>query len=244
LTPDDSTFVSLSKLYASKHRTMWKGVGLCQRDNFTEGITNGAEWYVVKGGMQDFNYLYSNCMEITVELSCCKYPMETTLQGHWEDNKESLLGYLEAVQSGVRGIVTTDGGEPVANANIEVAGIRKNITTTYIGEYWRLLSPGKYCIRASSPDSKIVTNWVKIEVSDVDSKKHVRADFKLSDKIDVITGTECDKISQVLSHNENEESNTIDTGGEGEQVLAYNRATHNNLFFLSFLISILTVSSV
>ena len=49
----------------------------------------------------------------------------------------------------------------------------------------------------------------------------------------------------VLSHNENEESNTIDTGGEGEQVLAYNRATHNNLFFLSFLISIiLTVSSV
>lgn len=245
LTPDDSTFVSLSKLYASKHRTMWKGVGLCQRDNFTDGITNGAEWYVVKGGMQDFNYLYSNCMEITVELSCCKYPMETTLQGHWEDNKESLLGYLEAVQSGVRGIVTTDGGEPVANANIEVAGIRKNITTTYIGEYWRLLSPGKYCIRASSPDSKIVTNWVQIEVSDVDSKKHVRADFKLSDKIDVITGTECDKISQVLSHNENEESNTIDTGGEGEQVLAYNRATHNNLFFLSFLISIiLTVSSV
>ena len=102
-----------------------------------------------------------------------------------------------------------------------------------------------FSIRASSPDSKIVTNWVQIEVNDVDSKKHVRADFKLSDKIDVITGTECDKISQVLSHNENEESNTIDTGGEGEQVLAYNRATHNNLFFLSFLISIiLTVSSV
>ena len=144
LTPDDSTFVSLSKLYASKHRTMWQGVGLCQADNFTDGITNGAEWYVVKGGMQDFNYLYSNCMEITVELSCCKYPMETTLQGHWEDNKESLLGYIEAVQSGVRGIVTSDSGEPVANANIEVAGIGKNITTTYIGEYWRLLSPGKY----------------------------------------------------------------------------------------------------
>ena len=70
-----------------------------------------------------------------------------------------------------------------------------------------------FSIRASSPDSKIVTNWVQIEVSDVDSKKHVRADFKLSDKIDVITGTECDKISQVLSQNETEESNTIDTGG-------------------------------
>ena len=66
------------------------------------------------------------------------------LQGHWDDNKEALLSYIEAVQSGIRGIVSTESGEPVPNAYVEVAGIDKNITTSYFGEYWRLLSEGNY----------------------------------------------------------------------------------------------------
>merc|ERR1719228_2318193 len=199
LTPDDATFVSLSSLYATKHKTMSQGYGLCDYDNFPGGITNGAEWYVVEGGMQDFNYLFSNCMELTVELSCCKYPNEDTLQGHWEDNIEALLGYIEAVQAGVRGIVSMEDGSPVADANIEVAGIDKNITTSYFGEYWRLLAPGKYCIRAVSSDDSIVTNWEEISVSELDSKKHVRVDFKLSEKVVISSDTFCNKYVQDLN---------------------------------------------
>lgn len=54
--------------------------------------------------MQDFNYLYSNCFEVTFELSCCKYPLRETLSGEWENNIESILKYVESSHWGVKGV--------------------------------------------------------------------------------------------------------------------------------------------
>ena len=74
-------------------------------NSFPEGITNGAEWYIVTGGMQDFNYLFSNCFEITLELSDCKHPLEKDLQPQWNANKNSLIKYLLKVNQGIKGYV-------------------------------------------------------------------------------------------------------------------------------------------
>lgn len=47
--------------------------------------------------MSDFNYLHTNCFEITVELGCVKFPPEEVLYGLWQHNKEPLLNFLEMV---------------------------------------------------------------------------------------------------------------------------------------------------
>lgn len=98
--------------------------------------------------MQDFNYVHSNCFEVTFELSCCKYPPARVLPQEWRNNKESLLSFMEAVHWGVKGLVTNDKGQPVLDADVVVLGLNHNVTTSNRGEYWRLLVPGKYQIYA------------------------------------------------------------------------------------------------
>ena len=65
---------------------------------------------IFAGGMQDFNYIYSNAFEITLELSCCKHPSARELPRYWVDNKMALLAYMEKVHSGVKGVVTDTNG--------------------------------------------------------------------------------------------------------------------------------------
>jgi len=127
--PDDKVFRELATIYASNHEVMKLGQNC--GDTFKGGITNGAAWYDVPGGMEDFNYLHSNCFEITMELSCCKFPKESTLPQEWDWNKESMLQYMEAAHLGIRGQVVDDsGGQPIGQAIVEVEDIAHNLTTT------------------------------------------------------------------------------------------------------------------
>ena len=134
--------MALASLYATKHRNMIGAVCKPNKD-FPGGITNGAEWYEAEGVMQDFNYHFSNCMEITLELNCCKHvwPTVRQLQQEWDNNEQALLSYVEAAQTGLRGIVMYSNGQPVEGAMVEVQGIDKHVKTTDRGEYWRLLDP-------------------------------------------------------------------------------------------------------
>uniref|UniRef100_A0A8C5BHP1 Carboxypeptidase D, a n=1 Tax=Gadus morhua TaxID=8049 RepID=A0A8C5BHP1_GADMO len=152
---DDLLFRYLARVYAKNHPVMRTGHPNCPDnpdESFEEGITNGARWYDVPGGMQDFNYLHGNCLEITVELSCCKYPPASELRSEWDMNRESLMAYMEMVHIGLRGYVTeANNGSGLPDVRIVVAGINHNLTTGQHGEYYRLLIPGQYNISAIAP---------------------------------------------------------------------------------------------
>lgn len=52
--------------------------------------------------MNDFSYLHTNCLELSVYLGCDKFPHESELRQEWENNKESLLTFMEQVGAGGR----------------------------------------------------------------------------------------------------------------------------------------------
>ncbi|KAM3924151.1 adipocyte enhancer-binding protein 1 [Leptodactylus fuscus] len=150
-TYDNAIFRWLAISYASAHLTMGEiARGSCHADDFTKGmgIVNGAKWRPVSGSMNDFSYLHTNCMELSVYLGCDKFPHESELAEEWENNKESLLTFMEQVHRGIKGIVTDRHGEPIANATISVAEIQHNVKTESGGDYWRILNPGEYRVTA------------------------------------------------------------------------------------------------
>lgn len=144
-TPDDDVFKHLALTYSRNHPTMNQGVA-CKAGTptFNNGITNGAAWYPLTGGMQDFNYVWYGCMEVTLELSCCKYPSTSELPKLWEENRLSLVKFLAEAHRGVHGFVMDEHGNPVEKASLKVKGRDVGFQTTKYGEFWRILLPGVY----------------------------------------------------------------------------------------------------
>ncbi|OCT71750.1 hypothetical protein XELAEV_18034728mg [Xenopus laevis] len=147
-TPDDALFKELAKTYSYAHG--WMHTGYNCEDFFEEGIANGAIWFSTYKGMQDFNYLYTNCFEITLEISCEKFPREEKLEQEWHGNREALITYIEKVHQGIKGMITDENGNGIANAVISVSGIAHDVTSGEGGDYFRLLLPGTYEVTASA----------------------------------------------------------------------------------------------
>ncbi|XP_038994470.1 carboxypeptidase SOL1-like isoform X1 [Hibiscus syriacus] len=108
--PDDGTFRFLASIYSKSHYNM------SLSKEFEGGITNGAAWYPVYGGMQDWNYIYGGCFELTLEITDNKWPNAMELPTIWEYNKMSMLNLIASlVKTGVHGrVFSSDRGRPLS----------------------------------------------------------------------------------------------------------------------------------
>ena len=152
-SPDDDIFQQLAKSYSFAHPTMHLGEPCAgELDGFKGGITNGAAWYNVNGGMQDYHYLNASCFQLTIEQGCYKYPYASALEDVWNDNKGAMISYIYQIHRGVAGFATDTNGTPISNAEIVVSDREHSVRTTVYGEYWRLLASGHYSISAHAED--------------------------------------------------------------------------------------------
>lgn len=92
--PLDALLQEFSTIYANLNPEMKNSY------EFEGGITNGADWYRISGGMQDWSYVWYGDLQITLEVSQVKWPRFKEIAGFYERNKESMLTYMELVHQG------------------------------------------------------------------------------------------------------------------------------------------------
>ncbi len=144
LTPDNDLLIQAALTYSSNNSAMYNS------SEFSQGITNGAAWYVITGSLQDWTYAYTDGMDITMEIGNTKWPQASQLPNFWNQNRESMLSYMEFVHRGLHGTVKSAEGAPLA-AEIIIAGNSKLVhTDPNAGDYHRLLLTGTYEVTASA----------------------------------------------------------------------------------------------
>ncbi len=144
--PDDALFQDISLRYSVNNLPMWNST------EFSDGITNGNAWYIVNGGMQDWNYRFATCNEVTIELNNTKAPSAAQLPGLWTNNQTAMLAYLETAQIGIRGVVTDSRTGVPVRAEIGIEGNPQPVVTNpEVGNYHRMLLPGTYTLNVTAP---------------------------------------------------------------------------------------------
>ncbi|MCD4697011.1 MAG: hypothetical protein K8S16_12310 [Bacteroidales bacterium] len=133
-------------------------------DGFDDGITNGAAWYPINGGRQDYMNYFHQCREFTLEISNQKLLTASLLPAYWGYNYRSLLNYIEQSLYGIRGLVTdTTTGLPL-EAEIFILNHDTDSSWVYsslpVGNYHRLIDGGTYDLQVSAPGylTKIIEN--------------------------------------------------------------------------------------
>jgi PKD repeat protein len=118
LHADDAWYQFISHEYAD----LTHEVNSNYMTDYNNGVTNGAQWYMIGGGRQDYMNGYAQCRELTIECSNSKLPSGNQLPNFWNYNKNSIFAYMAQCIYGIHGVVTDSiTGQPL-EATITISG--------------------------------------------------------------------------------------------------------------------------
>ncbi len=184
LSADDIWWQYVSREYVD---TVHLHSPLTYMDDLTNGITNGAVWYIVYGGRQDYMNYWHHCREVTIELSTTKLLPASQLETHWNYNWRSLILYMKQARYGIHGTITDAlTGNPIA-AKVFINGHDFDNSECYSsannGDYHRLLKAGTYTLTVTAPCYQTQT-FANIVVTD---KNTITLDIQLEPGVVVST---------------------------------------------------------
>ena len=146
LHADDAWYQLISHEYADLTHL----VSPSYMTDYNNGITNGAQWYMIGGGRQDYMNGYAQCRELTIECSNTKLPSASQLPNFWNINKNSIFAFMNQCIYGIHGTVTDKANGQPLNANITITGHddEYSIVESHLpaGDYHRPIKGGTYTL--------------------------------------------------------------------------------------------------
>jgi len=155
---DDTWFNIISRSYADTVH-YYSGTGyFTDEDN---GVTRGAEWYVIYGGRQDYVTYEMQGREVTIELDHQHITPAAQLSLLWNYNWHSLVGYLENALYGIHGYVLNANSLVPVEAKVFIQGYDKDSSHVYsyiqTGSFVRFLAPGTWTLTFSADNYSDLT---------------------------------------------------------------------------------------
>ena len=132
-----------------------------------DGVINGGDWYVIQGSLQDWSYLKTGCLDLTIEVSNRNPATESGVEQVFMYNRDSLMAFIDKADQGVYGKVTNSSNEPVSDVKI-IASWGDNITGDIViktdkkGYYNRILLPGTYKLKFTKPSYNEIEETITV----------------------------------------------------------------------------------